>query len=151
MISLTGEVNEGWVTHLFLADPEDTEICIDSPGGDAHVALVVCEVLQRRKVTKIVALGDCSSSATYIFFSTPQRARYCLPSTRFLFHCGTVSMNELSQQDLAAHNAFETEMGERLSAFLPDELQGLDSGNDVILSGTEIIGRKLAKLLPAKK
>jgi hypothetical protein len=127
---LTGELKVDHVLHVYEVRRELEELVIDSPGGDIQLAIAIIECLPKSVHT--VALSICQSAAVYIFAAGSKRT--CLPSTQFLMHAGTQSI----ECDAATFEQFRRhgkKVEQKLSSLLPEPIRAWDQGSDIVFDG----------------
>ena len=138
-VYLTGELSHSHLYHVYEARDEITELVIDSPGGDIQLGISIIQCLP--KDIRTVALSECQSAAVYIFAAGVERV--CLPSTTFLLHAGSMSIN-CDQATFAQYQAHGKKVERLLSRLLPKDLHGWDHGADRVFDGHTALAKGLA-------
>lgn len=97
-VVLSGEITEQLVDDvrkqliaLQALSPDRINLIIDSVGGDAYQALLLCDLISTIMTAPVrgIALGSCGSAATFVMLHCNERIS--TPSSRFLIHSGTRS------------------------------------------------------------
>lgn len=145
-IFLTGELSPSHVYQVYDARDEITELVIDSPGGDIQIGISIIQCLPKN--IRTVALSECQSAAVYIFAAGMERV--CLPSTTFLLHAGSMSIN-CDQATFSQYQTHGKKVEKLLSRLLPKELHGWDHGADRVFDGHTALAKGLATSLLSRK
>lgn len=125
-----GELELQHVLQVYDARSELDELVIDCTGGEIQLAMSIVELLPRG--VKTVALSRCMSAAVYILAAGSERR--CLPSTQFLMHAGSTSID----CDSATFAEFKKHYGRietRLNRKLPVDIRDWDAAGDKVFDG----------------
>lgn len=128
---IAGELHQGHLLQTYDCRDEVTEVVIDCRGGDTQLAISIIELLPKN--VKTVALAECQSAAVYIFAFGSERL--CLPSTQFLLHAGSQSIEGCDAATFEQFRKHTVSVERKMNKLLPTCIRGWDSGADRVFDG----------------
>lgn len=102
IVSINGEMNAERLKQ-FVDDIKDTDhehiIYLTSEGGSHDIADTICHMMSRMKVTELVAVGEISSCALWLFFEANVTKKTILPDTFGILHLASVKIAFLANKN----------------------------------------------------